>query len=202
MEDLEKVIEDLIAKREAVSSKVNKEIKEDNKVPAINYNYETKENESNLVYNKIIDKKKDIIKHLQAAKLSHKKWMSYVQILIRLGDIEQAKASIPINYTLCDFGKWYYGEGLKLSFFSNYTEMEAIHKQIHDTYLQIYELYLTPIKGFLFNSEKSQLEKRHKKAMALSQILDEYSKIMFDLLISVEISVKNMSNEEFLNKII
>ena len=195
MGDLEKVIEDLIAKRKAVSLQVDKQISNERKEHTSDNNQITElTNNSNP-----FDKKKEIIKHLQAAKLSHKKWMSYVQILIRLGNIEQANSSIPINYTMCDFGKWYYGEGQVLNVFPNYVAMEDIHKNVHDTYLQIYELYVHSIKGSFFNSEKSQLEKRHKKAMALSTILDEYSKIMFNLLNSVEYSVKNMSNQELAN---
>jgi hypothetical protein len=97
---------------------------------------------------------------------------------------------------MCDFGKWYYGEGQVLTIFPEYEQMEDIHKNVHDTYLQIYELYITPIKGSLFNSEKNQLATRNKKALALFKILDEYSKIMYDLLVSVENSVRKLSNEE------
>ena len=195
MEDLGKVIEDLIEKRKTVESQVKTQINEEKEEASINFAFKN----SQFTKDKPLDKKKEIIKHLQAAKLSHKKWMSSVQILIRLEDIEQAKASIPINYTMCDFGKWYYGEGQILNIYPKYAEMEEIHKSVHDTYLQIDELYIKPIHGSFFNSEKSQIEKRHKKAVALSKILEEYSKIMFDLLLSVESSVKKMSNQDLLN---
>jgi hypothetical protein len=194
MTDLEKVIEDLIAKRKNLATKVKKETADVKQNFLFEIDTVSESNRENV--NTTLALKKEIIKHLQAAKASHKKWMSYVQILIRLGDVETANTSIPINYTMCDFGKWYYGEGQVLTIFPEYEQMEDIHKNVHDTYLQIYELYITPIKGSLFNSEKSQLAARNKKALALSQILDEYSKIMYDLLVSVENSVRKLSNEE------
>ncbi len=194
MSDLEKVIEDLIAKKKNSATKVKKEtadIKQN-----FSFEIDTVSESNREDVNTRLALKKGIIKHLQAAKASHKKWMSYVLILIRLGDVETANASIPINYTMCDFGKWYYGEGQVLTIFPEYEQMEDIHKNVHDTYLQIYELYITPIKGSLFNSEKNQLATRNKKALALFKILDEYSKIIYDLLVSVENSVKKLSNEE------
>jgi hypothetical protein len=190
MTDLEKVIEDLISKRKNLATKVEKETADVKQNSLFEIDTVSESNRETLAL------KKEIIKHLQAAKASHKKWMSYVQILIRLGDIETANTSIPINYTMCDFGKWYYGEGQVLTIFPEYEQMEDIHKNVHDTYLQIYELYLNPIKGSLFNSERSQLAARNKKALVLSQILDEYSKIMYDLLVSVENSVRKLSNKE------
>ena len=196
MNDLEKEIEDLIAKRKKIAAKVETQTKEVKQDTTLNIDFDKITNSNIGNENEVLIYKKEIIKHLQAAKVSHKTWMSFVQILIRLGNIETANASIPINYTMCEFGKWYYGEGQILTIFPEYEQMEDVHKNVHDTYLQIYELYVTPIKGSLFNSEKSQIKVRNKKALALSQILDEYSKIMYDLLISVENSVKRMPNEE------
>jgi len=192
MEDLEQIIEDLITQRKKTKAKIEK-----TEVFTKNAFSNDFDKTANLAENQdLINFKQQIVKHLQAAKISHKKWMSYVQILLRLGDVEEAKSAIPINYTLCDFGKWYYGEGQVLNSFPEFIQMENIHMNVHDTYLQIYNLFNKKIKGYLFNSEKNQLEKRNKKALALSDILNEYSKIMFDLLLIVEQSVKNMSYEE------
>ncbi len=192
MEDLERIIEDLIAKRKQTQTKVEQtDVSQKN---AFNIDFDKNASSSNN--QELISFKQSIIRHLEAAKISHKKWMSYVQILLRLGDVEEAKSAIPINYTLCDFGQWYYGEGRILKAFPEFIQMEEVHMHVHDTYLQIYNLYNKKIKGHLFNSEKSQLEKRNKKAAALSDILNEYSKIMFDLLLIVEQSVKKMSYDD------
>ena len=196
MNDLEKEIEDLIAKRKKIAAKVETQSKEDKQDTTLNIDFDRVANSNIKDENKVFTYKKQIIKRLQEAKVSHKAWMSFVQILIRLGNIETANASIPINYTMCEFGKWYYGEGQVLTIFTEYEQMEDIHKNVHDTYLQIRELYVTQIKGSLFNSEKSQIATRNKKALALYQILEEYSKMMYDLLLSVENSVKSMSNGE------
>ncbi len=190
MSDLENEIEALIAKRKIISQK-NKE----NFSAPDNY-FEIEKDFNSEVY---VEIKKKIIEHLRAAKMSHKKWMSFVQILIRLEDIQAANATISINYTLCDFGKWYYGEGQVLSFLSEYIQMEEIHKNVHDTYLQIYELYVKPISGSFFKSEKSQKQMRNKKALALYEVLDEYSNLMYDLLVFVENTVKEMTKEKILS---
>lgn len=192
MEDLERIIEDLIAKRKQTQTKV--EQTEASPKNALSIDFDKNTSSSNN--QELISFKQDIIKHLEAAKISHKKWMSYVQILLRLGDVEEAKSAIPINYTLCDFGKWYYGKGQVLKDFPEFIQIEEVHLHVHDTYLQIHNLFNKRIKGYLFNSEKSQLEKRDKKAVALSDILNEYSKIMFDLLLIVEQSVKIMSYDD------
>ena len=143
--------------------------------------------------------KAEIISNLRMAKTSHMRWISDVQILIRLGDINQAKATIPVNFTSCDFGKWYYGEGQKLSNFSEYLDIEEIHQSVHDTYLQIYSLYQKPIEGSIFNSAKKQMAEREAKAKKLDLILKQYSKLLFELLITLEKKVRSLSNEETIN---
>jgi hypothetical protein len=115
--------------------------------------------------------------------------------IIRLGNIRDAQASIPVNYTLCDFGKWYYGDGQILSNYPEYKDLELVHQMVHDTYLQIYNLYKKRIEGTLFNSEKKQLRQRDEKANKLSLVLTEYSKILFDALLNLESKIMNLSDE-------
>jgi len=191
MSNLEKEIEDLIFKRKNLEQQSLEIEKASN---ALQTTQNVIINEQN---SEIIQFRKDTNKQLQAAKLSHKRWMSYVQILIRLGDIKIANTSIPVNYTMCDFGKWFYSEGTQIfSNFPEYDQIENVHQHVHDTYLQIYQLYATELKGSLFNSLKKQTAEREAKAIQLSKVLDEYSKIMFELLNFAQNILKDMSDQE------
>lgn len=210
MNDFQKDIDALIRKRNSSSSKEIVEDKQEGDAPKqkIAVEQQTTIIKSEVkplsISSNILTKhraelsKKEIFLHLKNARISHKKWMSFVQILIRLADVETAKTSIPINYTMCAFGKWYYGDGQILAIFDEYLQIEDIHKNVHDTYLQIYNLYDKKVVGSFFNSEKKQVIARTKKVQSLSTILDEYSKVMFNLLTLVEKSVLNLTDDEIL----
>jgi len=144
----------------------------------------------------VLEGRDECIRNLHAAKVSHKKWMSFVQILIRLGDVDEARISIPINYAMCEFGKWYYGKGSKLIVFSEFIQIENNHKNIHDIYLQIFKLYDHKIKGSLFKSTKKLIDQRRQKAIDLSKLMEQCSKVMFDLLLHIETELKRMSQKQ------
>ena len=190
MSEIERTIEDLIAQKEQQQQE-SKNLQQP-KLEVVS-DLDVTENAKRI--------KAEIISNLRMAKTSHMKWLSDVQILIRLGNIHQANASIPVNYTSCDFGKWYYGEGQKLNEYSEYTDIEEIHQLVHDTYLQIYSLYKKPIEGSLFNSAKKQKAEREEKARKLDIILKQYSKLLFELLQTLEKKVKSLSSDEVINLI-
>lgn len=187
MSEIEKTIEDLIAQKQRKQQESKSAVAQNTKLEIVS-DATFEENARRI--------KAEIISKLRMAKTSHMKWISDVQILIRLGDVKEANATIPVNYTSCDFGKWYYGEGQKLDEFTEYTDIEEIHQLVHDTYLQIYSLYKKPIEGSLFNSAKKQLAERETKALKLDLILKQYSKLLFELLITLEKKIKSLSNEE------
>ncbi len=186
MSEIEQKIEHLIAQKQMLEQQSKELLKNNPKLEIVS-------EEDQKEHSKMI--KAEIISNLRMAKTSHMKWISNVQILIRLGDLKQANAQIPVNYTNCDFGKWYYGEGQKLSEFSEYTDIEEIHQLVHDTYLQIYSLYKKPIEGSLFNSAKKQEAERESKAIKLDLILKQYSKLLFELLQKLEVKVKSLPDE-------
>ncbi len=140
--------------------------------------------------------KRDIIGHLRLAKTGHKSWMANVQILIRSGNIDEAKSLIPVNFTSCKFGEWYYGEGQMLSHIEEYQNLEMPHQKIHDVYLQIFNLYKTKIEGSLFNSEKKQKKERERKAISLKKSLSSFADILFKNLLLLEDRVKKFNDEE------
>ena len=192
MSELEKRIEELISQKERVQQ-ISK-IKNQNSLGKIEIVDKTVSNLS--LSQNVMNKKADIISHLRHAKTAHVAWISNVQILIQLANIEDAKATTPINYTTCAFGKWYYGEGQMLTPFQEYRDIEAVHQYVHNTYLQIFGLYNKKLEGSFFKSIKKLEQERKEKAMQLEIVLKEYSKLMFDLLIALEMKIKRMSDSE------
>lgn len=140
--------------------------------------------------------KRDIVGHLRLAKTGHKSWMANVQILIRSGNVDEAESLIPVNFTSCKFGKWYYGDGQMLSLIEEYQNLEKPHQMIHDVYLQIFNLHKTKIVGSLFNSEKKQIKERERKAASLKRSLISFSDVLFKNLLLLEDKVKKFTDEE------
>ncbi len=186
MNEIEKKIENLIFQKNQQQNEMNEKI---SKLEVITDNKQLKMNDTKTI-------REEIISNLRNAKRSHMKWVSDVQILIHLGDLDEAKSTIPVNYTACEFGEWYYGDGQKLSNYSEYSDIEEIHQLVHDTYLQIYSLYKIKIDGSIFNSAKKQKAEREEKAKKLELILKQYSKLLFELLIILENKIKSLSDDE------
>lgn len=101
----------------------------------------------------------EIIQKLRKAKQSHKRWVSYASALIEGIPIE--KDQVPINYTDCEFGSWYYGDGQALSGLREFKEIEDPHSQLHTLYMQIFAL--------LFNE---------KNTLYLANWLEKLQKLM------------------------
>lgn len=185
MTNLEREIEELILIKE-LSKKIAK-IENKNLVT-------TKEEIKHLeVKNKIINH----IQLLKKAKTAHKIRISYVQILVRLGNIHEAKEMIPINYTLCEFGKWYYGEGQSINDIVGFNEIENVHQKVHDIYLQIDNLYKQRLEVTLFKSVKKLKKQRLEIAKELSHKLDGHSKVLFKYLDLIEKELRRKSVLEF-----
>lgn len=172
--NLEKEIERLIT----IKNQNKKQLREDY--------IAVRNNKVNSSKEKIESNVSNHIKQLKEAKTAHKKWMSYVQILIRLENVHEAKEMIPINYTLCGFGKWYYGEGQEINDIDGFNEIENTHQMVHDIYLQIYDLYKQRLEITFFKSIKKLKKERTNKAEKLSFKLDEYSRILFEYLDLIE----------------
>lgn len=80
-----------------------------------------------------------ILKELRKAKAAHIKWRSYAYAMVSGIEIEEEFA--PLEYTECDFGKWYYGEGLQhFGYLDTYEGIAVPHQFLHKVYAKIYEL--------------------------------------------------------------
>ena len=98
-------------------------------------------------------KKDEILSHLRAAKAAHIKWVQKAKLLINGLEIEED--AIPIDSTECKFGKWFYGDGQILNALTNnpvecMSKIESLHFNLHDVYLQIFNIYFNKAKGGFF----------------------------------------------------
>jgi len=140
--------------------------------------------------------KRDIIMQIRASKAAHIRWRSYVQIALRGIITDKSKIDIPIVQTECDFGKWYYGEGMTLSMLSNFAALELPHEMVHEIYIQIYTLQKAKLSGGFFTSKRKILKRRQQEIVTLMASLGDYSKILVETVHQLEIEVLQMNDDE------
>jgi hypothetical protein len=152
--------------------------------------------------------KKVVIGHLRSARVAHIKWTQRAKLLI--SGVEVEEDAIPVNSTECKFGKWFYTDGQKLNAISNnpaesMANIEKLHFELHDTYLNIFTIYFNkPKKGFfakIFGSRKnsisnadSQKAKEHYTKMEnISQdLVDEVNRLERRMLAIPENKLKEL----------
>jgi hypothetical protein len=125
----------------------------------------------------------DILEHIKGAKRAHQKWVESAHALI--SDISVEQNDIPVEHTKCNFGRWFYSEGIKLAQLDkidNIEQIEEKHKQLHEEYRKIYNIYFAQDNrsffGKLFNAkpiiyyDDKQLAKRsYENLQEISQEL-------------------------------
>ena len=97
--------------------------------------------------------KDEVLGHLRAAKAAHIKWVQKAKLLINGLDVEEN--AIPVDSTECKFGKWFYSDGQILNALTNnppecMSNIESLHFNLHDVYMQIFNIYFNKQKGTLF----------------------------------------------------
>jgi len=140
--------------------------------------------------------KRDIIMQIRSAKAAHIRWKSFVQISLRGIVTQDSKVDIPIVQTECDFGNWYYGDGMILSMIPGYMAIEEPHEMVHEIYIQIYTLQKATFKGGFFTSERKFLKKREEEVNRLSANFSDYVKILVEAMNQLEIDVLKLQDEE------
>jgi hypothetical protein len=86
--------------------------------------------------------KENILSELRAAKVAHLKWVQRAKSLISGVPVE--KEAIPLDYTDCVFGKWFYSDGQDIALMPGMSVMENIgtkHTELHDVYFKIFQIY-------------------------------------------------------------
>lgn len=140
--------------------------------------------------------KREIVMQIRASKSSHVRWKSYVQIALRGIVTDKTQASLPIVQTECDFGKWYYGEGMFLSLLPNFQALEEPHEMLHEMYIQIYTLQKAKLQGGFFTSKRRMLNQRKEEISRLIANLNDYSRIILETLRQLEVEIIQMTNNE------
>ncbi|MDD5716748.1 MAG: CZB domain-containing protein [Sulfuricurvum sp.] len=88
--------------------------------------------------------KEDTLMHLRNAKKAHITWVQRAHALIEGLPVE--KEQVPVSCTDCKFGQWFYGEGQRLNMIPSMDclkEIEALHFELHDTYMKIFKIYFS-----------------------------------------------------------
>ncbi len=110
--------------------------------------------------------------------MSHKRWVSHASAMIE--GIPVNKDQVPINYTDCVFGCWYYDEGQDLSSLEEFREIEEPHTQLHNIYMGIFKILFGKKKLSFFSKligkSNSVTDEERKLARAKFRILEEVSK--------------------------
>ncbi len=142
--------------------------------------------------------KKDILDKLRRAKSAHIKWRAYAQALVSGLPVE--KEQVPVIYTDCAFGKWYYGAGQSLSSLSSFDAISLPHESLHHIYIKIFKLLFGKDErsklAKLFSSENIIKTANKKKANILLHELISISGTLLEAIMALENEIKDMSQEE------
>jgi hypothetical protein len=153
--------------------------------------------------------KEQILGHLRAAKAAHIKWVQKAKLLVSGIDVDED--AIPVDSTECKFGKWFYAEGQILNALTNnpvefMANIEKLHFELHDTYLQIFNIYFSKPKGGfftkLFGAKKQKIEEHDAKlAYGYYETLEQTSKNLLEEINRLERRVL-ANTEEHIQKLL
>ncbi|MBD3791404.1 MAG: CZB domain-containing protein [Campylobacterales bacterium] len=148
--------------------------------------------------------KNEVLEQLRAAKAAHVNWVQRAKLLISGFQIDES--SIPVNSTQCQFGKWFYSDAQKLNALQNnpmkcMNDIEQLHFDLHDIYLEIYKIYYeTESKGFfskIFGKKKKISEDAKALAKQYFQNMEEVSKKLVEEINRMERRIVAISEKEF-----
>ena len=115
---------------------------------------------------------------IRQARASHARWVRRAKHLIE--GLPVSEDMIPIDSTSCEFGMWFYNEGMK---FKNNPELlkllnsiEEKHNHLHDIYLKIYKIYFLDTRVSWFRSVVTN------KYREVTSSEGAYAKVYFDSL--------------------
>ncbi len=149
--------------------------------------------------------KENILKELRSAKVAHLKWVQRAKSLISGMLIE--KEAIPLDYTECVFGKWFYSDGQDIALLPGMDVMDSIgtkHTELHEMYFKIFQVYFGEGRQSFF----SKLLKIKKKISPAEEDmaqhyyveLESISKDLLDLIGRLERRVNALGTEFFTKK--
>ncbi len=148
--------------------------------------------------------RKDILERITTASLAHSKWVRRAKHLIE--NMPVTSGMIPIDSTECEFGKWFYTEGLK---YKNMPQLRAIldkidrlHEEVHNIYLDIYKIYFVELKrswlmSKILDSYKEPSLEQQKTAYRHYIRLEDVSVLLMKEFDLFERTLKNIEMKEF-----
>jgi hypothetical protein len=142
--------------------------------------------------------KKEIMNTLRGAKAAHMQWRARAQALV--AGIPVNKDHVPVMYTDCKFGQWYYGEGQLLARFAAFKAMEEPHEQLHLVYMEIFKHLFGDDErsgwAKLFGSRKRHRDQQLAAAAVLLPTLVGISQTLLDTIALLEHEIESASDEE------
>lgn len=147
--------------------------------------------------------KNEILEQLRSAKAAHISWVQKAKMLI--GGFSIDEKAIPINSTECRFGQWFYSDAQKLNGLQNNPlecmhTIEALHFQLHDTYMHIFQIYYhSNQQGFfskLFGNKKKVSDAQKEEAQAHFNTLQETSKALIEEINRMERRILSTPQEQ------
>lgn len=144
-------------------------------------------------------KKTEAIDMLHHARSAHLQWRARAQALV--AGIPLDKDQVPINYTDCKFGRWYYGTGQCLSAMPSFRAIEAPHQSLHLIYMKIFkELFGDDDRSGwsrLFGSSRKYKAEKAARAEAILPQLIGVSETLLATIDALEKDVNVLSDEDF-----
>lgn len=140
--------------------------------------------------------KREIIIEVRAAIAAHTQWKNYVQIKAR-GLFLKDLPVTAVASTDCNFGKWYFGEGAKLTSLTNYRNLENPHDKIHQIFIELNVLFnQNYVDSGLFSNAKKMNRLKQEKIQNLMEDFNSFSTILIEGLRLLEADVLKMSDAE------
>ena len=147
--------------------------------------------------------REDILKQVEAARIAHAKWLRRAKHLIE--NMPVTSGMLPIDSTACEFGKWFYSEGLKYKNIPRLTVMleriDALHEEIHAIYLNIYKIYFVSLKrswvmSKILDSHKAPNLEQQKSAYKHYIQLEDVSVLLMKEFDFFERTLRNLEMKE------
>ena len=142
--------------------------------------------------------KKDALSMLQSAKSAHIQWRARAQALV--SGIPLEKEQVPVAYTDCKFGKWYYGLGQRLSALDAYRAIEEPHQQLHLLYMKIFKHLFgddeRSVLSKLFGSKRKYRAENVAEAQKLLPLLVSISETLLEAIEILENQIRRMPDNE------
>ena len=149
--------------------------------------------------------KENLLNELRSAKVAHLKWVQRAKSLISGMPVE--KEAIPLDYTDCVFGKWFYSVGQEIALLPGMSVIDTIgekHTALHNMYFKIFQIYFGDT-GRSFFSKLLKMKKKVSRAeeeMALQYYneLEGISKELLEVIGRLERRINALGEEFFTAK--